>query len=341
MIIVVIPAYKPGEGLIRVVHEILTQTNYGVVVVNDGSGEAYDAVFAALPEGAVVLKHDVNRGKGAALKTAYAYIAEHGACTGVITADADGQHLIGDIIRVGEALEADDQALILGSREFVGDVPARSKFGNTLTRLVFRISSGVRVYDTQTGLRAFGIQWMKEMLAIEGQRYEYEMNVLLHCAKKGIPIREIPIQTVYENNNSGSHFHPLRDSVKIYGVILKFVSASLAAFCIDYLLLLLVRWLTRDLGEDLSLLISVVTARVTSSLCNYHLNRRLVFAQGTRTSILKYYLVAAGLLLFNYGLLWVLNVALPVPLAAAKILVELLLYPLSYVLQRRFVFVKK
>lgn len=341
MIIVVIPAYKPGEGLLRVVNEILEQTKYDVLIVNDGSGDEYASVFAALPQRAVVLEHDINQGKGAALKTAYAYIAQRGEYTGVITADADGQHLIGDIIRVGTALNEDPQALILGSREFVGDVPAKSKFGNTLTRFVFRLSSGVKVYDTQTGLRAFGTQRLGEMLAIDGQRYEYEMNVLLYCAKKGIPIREVPIKTVYENNNSSSHFHPIRDSVKIYGVIFKFVSSSLAAFCIDYLLLLLVRWLTRGLGEDLSLLVSVVTARVLSSLCNYHMNRRLVFAEGTRTSILKYYLVAVGLLLLNYGFLWVLNVALPIPLAAAKILVEILLYPLSYILQRRFVFAKK
>lgn len=341
MIIVVIPAYKPGEGLLAVTAGILEQTAYHILVVNDGSGMAYDSVFEKLPKQVTVLHHDVNRGKGAALKTAYAYIAEHKEYTGVITADADGQHLVHDIIRVGDALSEQPVALILGSREFVGDVPARSRFGNTLTRFVFRISSGVKVSDTQTGLRAFSTDLIEDMLAIEGQRYEYEMNVLLYCAKKQIPIRELPIQTVYENNNSGSHFHVIRDSIKIYAVILKFVSASVAAFVIDFLLLLLMRYLTRGLGEELSLLISVVSARVVSSLCNYHLNRRLVFAQGTGTSVIKYYMVAVTLLLLNYGLIWVLNVVLPVPLAVAKIVTELLLYPFSYVLQRRFVFVKK
>ena len=338
MIIVVIPAYKPGEGLLQVTSGILEQTKYSVLVVDDGSGEAYVPVFEKLPGQVTVLRHDVNQGKGAALKTAYKYIAQHAEYTGIITADADGQHLVRDIICVGEALTAKPDTLILGSRKFVGEVPARSRFGNTLTRFIFRISAGAKVYDTQTGLRAFGSQWIREMLEIKGQRYEYEMNVLLYCARKKIAIREIPIQTVYEDNNSGSHFHPVRDSVKIYGVILKFVSSSIAAFAIDFLLVLLVRYLTRGLGESLSLLISVVGARTASSLCNYYMNRRFVFAQGTKTSIVKYYRVAVALLLLNYGILWVCNVALPIPLAAAKILAEVLLYPLSFILQRRFVF---
>lgn len=341
MIIVVIPAYKPGEKLLWVAAEILEQTEYSVLVVNDGSGSEYDSVFAQLPEQVTVLCHEVNRGKGAALKTAYAYIKTHPEYTGVITADADGQHLVRDIMRVGDALQEQPDALILGSRKFVGDIPARSRFGNTLTRFVFRISSGVQVNDTQTGLRAFGTCRIEEMLAIEGQRYEYEMNVLLYCATKQVSIHELPIETVYENNNSGSHFHVIRDSVKIYAVILKFVSASVAAFVIDFVLLLLMKYFTRGLGRELSLLISVVSARVVSSLCNYSLNRRFVFAQGTRTSILKYYILAITLLLLNYGLIWVLNVALPIPLAAAKIITELLLYPFSYIMQRRFVFAKR
>ncbi len=341
MIIVVIPAYRPGEELLSVAAKILEQTEYSVLVVNDGSGGEYDSVFAGLPEQVIVLCHEVNRGKGAALKTAYAYIKAHPEYTGVITADADGQHLVRDIIRIGDALKEQPAALILGSRKFVGDVPARSRFGNTLTRFIFRISSGVKVNDTQTGLRAFGTCWIEDMLAIKGERYEYEMNVLLYCAKRQISIQEIPIQTVYENNNSGSHFHVIRDSVKIYTVILKFVSASVAAFLIDFILLLLMQYLTRGLGKELSLLVSVVSARVVSSLCNYSLNRRFVFAQGTRTSILKYYIVAAALLGLNYSFIWVFNAALPIPLAVAKIITELLLYPLSYVLQRRFVFAKR
>ena len=249
----------------------------------------------------------------------------------MITADADGQHLVRDIIRVGDALQEQPDALILGSRKFVGDIPARSRFGNTLTRFVFRISSGVQVNDTQTGLRAFGTCRIEEMLAIEGQRYEYEMNVLLYCAKKQVSIHELPIETVYENNNSGSHFHVIRDSVKIYRLRLRQA----------VLRLLLMKYFTRGLGRELSLLISVVSARVVSSLCNYSLNRRFVFAQGTRTSILKYYMVAAALLGLNYGFIWVFNAVLPIPLAVAKIITELLLYPLSYVLQRRFVFAKR
>lgn len=335
--IVVIPAYEPDEKLLHVVDDLRRDTAYAIVVVDDGSSAAAQPVFAALPEDVTLLRHAENRGKGRALKTAYEYIAAHFPQTeGVVTVDADGQHLPADVMRVSEEWAAHPEALVLGSRRFTGDVPWRSRTGNAITRAVFRLSTGVAVFDTQTGLRAFAVSRIPMMLEMRGERYEYEINVLLYATRQRIPIREVTIETVYIADNASSHFHPLRDSWRIYKMILLFVASSLLSALVDYVLVLAFSAVFAMQAQGL--LLSVVLARVISSFLNYMLNRRFVFGDRSRRSVLRYYLVAAGILLANYGLLSALSAVLP--LALAKLLVELALYPLSFYLQRRFVFAR-
>lgn len=333
--IVVIPAYEPDEKLLHVVDDLRRDTAYAIVVVDDGSSAAAQPVFAALPEDVTLLRHAENRGKGRALKTAYEYIAAHFPQTeGVVTVDADGQHLPADVARVSEEWAAHPEALVLGSRRFTGDVPWRSRTGNAITRAVFRLSTGVAVFDTQTGLRAFAVSRIPMMLEMRGERYEYEINVLLYATRQRIPIREVTIETVYIADNASSHFHPLRDSWRIYKMILLFVASSLLSALVDYVLVLAFSAVFAMQAQGL--LLSVVLARVISSFLNYMLNRKFVFGDRSRRSVLRYYLVAAGILLANYGLLSALSAVLP--LALAKLLVELALYPLSFYLQRKFVF---
>ena len=335
--IVVIPAYEPDEKLLRVVAELKRDTDYAIVVVNDGSSEAAEPVFAALPEGVTLLRHAQNRGKGRALKTAYEYIAAHfPQSEGIVTVDADGQHLPADVVRVSEDWEAHPEALVLGSRRFTGTVPWRSRAGNAITRVVFRLSTGVSVYDTQTGLRAFAVSSIPMMLEMRGERYEYEINVLLYATRQHMPIREVTIETVYIADNASSHFHPMRDSWRIYKMILLFAASSLLAAAVDYVLVLSLSALFAKQAQGL--LWSVVLARVISSFLNYMLNRKLVFEDCSRRSVLRYYLVAAGIMAANYGLLSLISGVMP--LALAKLLVELALYPLSFYLQRRFVFAR-
>lgn len=335
--IVVIPAYEPDEKLLHVVDDLRRDTAYAIVVVDDGSSAAAQPVFAALPEDVTLLRHAENRGKGRALKTAYEYIAAHFPQTeGVVTVDADGQHLPADVMRVSEEWAAHPEALVLGSRRFTGDVPWRSRTGNAITRAVFRLSTGVAVFDTQTGLRAFAVSRIPMMLEMRGERYEYEINVLLYATRQRIPIREVTIETVYIADNASSHFHPLRDSWRIYKMILLFVASSLLSALVDYVLVLAFSAVFAMQAQGL--LLSVVLARVISSFLNYMLNRKFVFGDRSRRSVLRYYLVAAGILLANYGLLSALSAVLP--LALAKLLVELALYPLSFYLQRRFVFAR-
>lgn len=333
--VVVIPAYQPDEKLHRLVLALRERADFPIVIVNDGSDADCAPLFESLEPYATVLSHSVNRGKGAALRTALSYIYEqYPADEGVVTVDADGQHLPEDIVRVSEAWEAAPEKLVLGSRRFTGKVPFKSRFGNTITRLVFAMSTGVKVYDTQTGLRAFGVFRIPGMLEMKGDRYEYEINVLLYATRHRTPILEVPIETVYIENNRSSHFSPVRDAWRIYKMILLFVASSLFTMLVDYALVVGLSSTLR--GVPQYLLISVVAARVISSLINYFINCKLVFEHRSRSSILRYYLLAAGMLCINYGLLLLSTHILPIPVG--KLLVELVLYPLSFYIQRKFVF---
>ena len=240
--VVLIPSLEPDERLPRYVEALLEKGFQHIVVVDDGSGAGYRHVFdalAAMP-GCDVARHEINRGKGAALRTGYALIAERFPdCTGVITADADGQHTVADVWRLAEALTRGERKLYLGSRDFsLPHVPKKSRYGNWITSGVFRLFYGQWLPDTQTGLRAFRREELELMRQVEGDRYEYEMRVLIACARAGIPMESITIETVYENNNAGSHFHPWRDSARVYralfGPVVKYALASLAGTAVDF-----------------------------------------------------------------------------------------------------------
>jgi glycosyltransferase involved in cell wall biosynthesis len=333
--VIVIPAYQPDEKLYHLVKSLKETMDYPIIVVNDGSDSDREALFDSLRPHTTLLDHEANRGKGAALKTAFAYIYERfPKSEGVITVDADGQHLPEDILKVAAAWQEAPDNLVLGSRRFTGNVPFKSRAGNAITRCVFALSTGVKVFDTQTGLRAFSVSRIPMMLALKGDRYEYEINMLLYATRHRIPILEVPIETVYIEDNRSSHFHAVRDAWRIYKMILLFVASSLLAWVIDYVLVLLLSAFTKDLPQ--SLLISVVAARVVSSLINYFINAKLVFEHQDRGSIFRYYLLALLVLGVNYGLMELVTVFMS--LAIGKILVEAVLYPVSFYLQRKFVF---
>ena len=382
--IVVIPAYEPDEKLLGVLKEFTEQTAFPIVVVNDGSSEACRPVFDAVKAfpRVTLLEHEKNRGKGAAMKTAFAYIKDNFPVEeGVLTVDADGQHLLKDCLNVCKAFAEHPDLLVTGSRRFQGKVPIRSRIGNSITRGVFHLTTGSRVYDTQTGLRAFSVSRIPEMLDLHGDRYEYEIHQLLHCSSKGSGVLEVPIETVYIDDNSSSHFDTLRDSVKIYKVIfkflgptfLKFMSTSLLSFLIDFLSFCLIfygvvaafggfsvakemfsfrrevseKWSETLLalnpivfigGGSILRMVSLVLARVISGFCNYLLNRRFVFDGSKKDrNILKYALCAVSVLLLNW-LFIELFTHLGVPAWLANIFAQLICYPVSFALQRIFVF---
>ena len=338
---IVIPAYQPDEKLTGVVDALIEKTNFPIVIVDDGSRDDCQPLFADLDrrEQVTVLHHEVNRGKGAAMKTAFQYIYDHCPdAEGVITVDADGQHLPDDVLRVAEAFHSHRDALVTGSRRFTGNVPFKSRAGNAITRFVFAISTGVKVYDTQTGLRAFSRDNIPRMLALKGDRYEYETSQLLYCCREMIPIVEVPIETVYIEDNASSHFRALRDGWRIYKMILMFVSSSFLSFLFEYVLFLLLTWLTKS--WSISLLFATAVSRVLSSILNYSLNKRLVFESDNKTSFLRYVVLAVFIFGVHFGLLYLFTTICGIPKWIAYIIVQLIVYPMSFVLQRKFVFVK-
>lgn len=338
--IALIPAYMPGAALIPLVRE-LCENELTVVVINDGSGEDYKGIFESLSFYATVLEHKVNKGKGAAIKTGIAYIgANFDPPYTVVTLDADGQHSVEDALKVSAQAELHRQSLILGCREFKGEnvkVPKKSMLGNKITRAVFRLSSGLYVSDTQTGLRAFSDRHIVRLLEISGERYEYEMNMLMEYAREEIPIEEVGIETIYIDGNSSSHFDPLHDSARIYKEILKFSASSLVSFFLDYGLFCLFSAVTG------SVILSNVTARIFSATANFEMNRRLVFK--SKKSALKsgaeYFTLAVFILIFNTLLLDLLVTATPLGKYAAKLITECAMFVVNWAVQRTVIFKRK
>ncbi len=297
--LVVIPAYKPDETLVLLVQKV-RELGHKILVVDDGSGEAYREVFEKARRWSTVLRHEKNRGKGAAIKTALAYIEEEsGDVDAVGIMDADGQHLPEDMDRLFQETQKHKMSLVLGVRNVGKDMPFKSRMGNGITRTIFRLVTGVAVSDTQTGLRAFDPGLIGQMREIPGERYEYETNVLLVLARERIPIVEVKIRTIYRDaENSSSHFHVIRDSFLIYKNIFKFTLASLSSFLLDFILFSLG---TKVLaGVPHGVLWSNVLARLVSGYYNYHMNTRHVFhvKKSVKTAG-EYGTLAAGILVLN------------------------------------------
>lgn len=334
-----IPSYEPTDVLVSLAAE-LKDAGFSVLIVDDGSGEAYQSVFAAAAEYGTLLSYVPNKGKGHALKAGLQWIKDHAEDGSIIvTLDSDGQHTVKDSLAVAELAAKAPGALTLGVRSFGEGTPARSQFGNTVTRWVYRFASGVKVSDTQTGLRAFGTELLPFLLSVEGDRYEYEMHMLLDAPKAGIAIQEQSIETIYHDNNSGSHFHTIRDSIRVYSRILKFAASSLTGFIIDYVLYSLLVVVLAGLGVW-TVPTANVSARVVSASCNFAINKRFVFR--SKESVPKTgarYLILAGVILVLNTLFvsWLVNIV-GWNKYGAKLLTEVLFFLFSYFAQRSWVF---
>jgi len=229
---VLIPAWEPDRTLIPLAASLLTLGFGAIIIVNDGSSSGCAEIFAELEtlDRVNILCHAINLGKGRALKNGVNYfLCELPGFEVLVTADADGQHACTDIARVAQAALEHSSKAILGSRGFVKDVPLRSRIGNALTRHIFAFVTGARLMDTQTGLRAFPRTLLPELIALEGERYEYEMNVLAHICRTGSNPLEVPIQTIYFDGNKSSRFNPIRDSMSIYFVLVRAFRISLTS----------------------------------------------------------------------------------------------------------------
>lgn len=335
MYYVVIPAYQPDEKLIQLLEIMKNRLNCQVIVVDDGSTGASKNILEIAKTYAIVLHHDVNKGKGQALRTAFSFIQDLRKPGVVVTADADGQHAVNDIDRVARAAMNLPSRLILGVRQFTKDIPFRSRFGNKLTRVLFRLQTGVNVSDTQTGLRGFHTDLIPFMLDIEGDRYEYEMNMLTQASQR-YKITEVPIQTIYIDDNASSHFRPIKDGLLIYKNLFKFALASFGGFLVDYGVYALALLLLTSLPTALRLLVANTIARICSTTCN----KKLVFNSEesiARTGV-GYFTLALVLFLCDTALLYLFHQILGLNLYIVKLAVGIFLFLASWFVQKNIIF---
>lgn len=339
MYTILIPAYEPDEKLLHLVQEIHNRLNCSILVVDDGSSDASQAIFEQIIPYVTLLRHSVNQGKGQALKTGLAFLQDLPPHAVIVTADADGQHSLTDIDRVARASQRLPNQLILGVRAFDKEVPLRSRFGNYLTRWLFRLQTGLAISDTQTGLRSFTASMIPFLLDIEGTRYEYEMNMLT-LASQQFAIREVPIQTIYIDDNASSHFRPIRDGLLIYRHLFRFALASFGGFLIDYAVYGLALVLLGEWSLGTRLLAANAIARTISSICNFGLNKKLVFQNDApiAQTALGYFCLVVGLFVADTVLLALFHHLLGFNLYGVKILVGCLLFIASWLIQQGTIF---
>ena len=353
---VVLPSLDPDEKLHAVIEGLLEYGFTDIILVNDGSKPEnlhyFEDEAAAHPDVIHLLHHEVNKGKGAALKNAFTwFLVNRPKAAGVVTVDGDNQHHPADTRACCEKM-LETGKMVLGCRDFSLDhVPARSRFGNRTTSAIFKIFVGMTISDTQTGLRAIPKKDLKLISTVKGDRFEYETNMLLAMKQNCIPFEEVKIRTVYIEENASSHFHPIRDSWRIYKLILahffRYTISSLTSAVVDTAAYSLLSYLLRALLSGLALTAAAgVGARVISSLLNFYLNKKIVFQSEVATfkALVRYYALAIPLMasqvLLTQGVYALMGItddqgALRTLIYA---IVMTVLYLVSFMVQQRWVF---
>ena len=351
---VVLPSLDPDEKLLSTIDGLLEVGFSDIILINDGSKPENLHYFEKAAEHPQIhlLHHEVNRGKGAALKTAFAWFLENRPdATGVITVDGDGQHHPEDTLACCEKMLQTGQ-VILGCRDFsLPGIPARSRGGNKATCVVFKIFCGMTLSDTQTGLRAIPTDAVRAFTKVKGDRFEYETNMLLAMKEQDIPYGEVKIRTVYIEENKSSHFRVIRDSVRIYLLILshffRYTVSSLLSAAVDTGVFSLLSWLLQGvLTGTLLTAVPTVAARVVSSLFNFFLNKKLVFHSKASTgkALLRYYALAIPQLCLQFGFtegayrLFRIADSQTGLRTLIYVVVMTVLFILSYMIQQRWVF---
>jgi glycosyltransferase involved in cell wall biosynthesis len=334
---ILIPAYEPNSLLLDLIDRLIESGTYNIIVIDDGSGPGSREIFTEIKRNKYcqLCSHAVNMGKGRAIKTGLNFaLINYPELSGIVTADADGQHLPEDILKVQKKLFEYPENLIIGCRKFNEKIPFRSKLGNKITKTVFHLLTGIKVSDTQTGLRGIPSRYIPECLKMDGEKYEYEINMLISCGKNGISLKEVPIDTIYIDQNRSSHFNPVLDSLKIYFVLFRFLLSSLSTSLIDFIVFIICS------GSGMNILLSTITARIIAGNYNFMVNKKIVFKSHSNVSrsFVKYWLLVLMLGSLSYlGILTLVNY-LNINLLLSKALVETLLFIVSFSVQRDLVF---
>jgi putative flippase GtrA len=327
--IIIIPSLNPNNKLIKIVNELKKNHFTKIIVVDDGSNS--QKIFNELKE-VTILHHPHNLGKGAAIKTAVSNASKYYSnIGGYIFMDSDGQHTINDVKKIDKALK-DTKQITLGVRDFNAlNVPKRSKMGNKFSAFYFKLITGKTLEDTQTGLRGIPQKYTSLLLKTNGDRYEYEMNFLIYIASHNIPFKQIKITTVYEDNNKESHFHPVKDSIRIYKEPLKFMISSITSFIIDISLFAIFHKITSYV------FLASILARIISGIYNYNINKYWCFKESGKHDFLKYLCLFIIQMLISSSLIKGLSL-LTSNLIIFKIIIDTILFILSYIIQKKYIF---
>lgn len=352
-----IPAYEPDEKLEKYVDELINNGFKKILIVNDGSSEKANKYFENLQkrEECIVIKHEKNKGKGQALKTGFKYYIENCSSIydGIVTADSDGQHTAEDTVKIAKDIieNKNKKMLVLGVRDFDNEnVPFKSRFGNNITKLIFKVLYGKYISDTQTGLRGFTNEYIKDCIEITGDRYEYETNMLIQATRNNVEIKEEIIETIYINDNETSHFNPIKDSLKIYkllfGNFIKFSCSGIISFVIDWgIFVIFANCVLIFLDQTKAILFATIIARVISSIVNFVLNKNIVFNlksnKNLKIIIIKYYALCIIQMLLSATLVILFTQILPITKNIIKIIIDICLFFISYQIQQKYIFNKK
>ncbi len=352
---ILIPTLNPEDKTVVFLKNLRKKCRNPIIVINDGSKKECDELFETIEkiENCILLHHGVNLGKGRALKTGFNYYLLNFSGNGVVTADGDGQHDIDDIIKCIEMLECGDKELILGVRDFSQNhVPWKSALGNKLTRTLLVLFLKCKIQDSQTGLRGIPPELLRDLMNCPGERFEFETAMLFLAKKNKIKFHLVPIKTIYEENNKGTHFDPIVDSMKIYAVIAKYGLAqfvgytlsSLSSAAVDILLFSILFHFILPRLKNGRLFVSVALARICSLLFNYYVNKHYVFKKDAKRlydsrSFLGYISLCVVILSMSYGLTKWMNVLFSnTEITYVKICVDLFLFVISYTIQKHIIF---
>ncbi|MBE6155841.1 MAG: glycosyltransferase [Firmicutes bacterium] len=341
-IFIIVPTLNPNIEILDEFLDNLKKEFTNILVYDDGCREEYQEYFKKLEKkGITILHHYINLGKGRAMKDAFNYLLnEYPNIKGVVTADSDGQHSVKDIKKCAKEVINHPDSLILGCRNFdASNVPSRNRFGNKTTRNVLKLFVGISVTDTQTGLRGLSKEVMIKFMTTQGDRFEYETNQLIDTISKEVPIKEVEIETIYVNGNTESHFNPIKDSLAIYKLFIKYILASLSSFAIDIGLFAL---FNRIIPGGYSILLATIVARITSSVYNYLVNANVVFKNKNKTSFIKYaVLCVVQMFVSGFASQYLAKIFSKVNVIIIKLIVDIFIFIANFIIQREFIFVGK
>lgn len=343
-VIVVIPTLNPNEKIMNEFITRLKKSFSNILIVDDGCRDKSRKYLKSLEDKSIkVITHYKNYGKGRAIKFALNHVLnEYKGIKAIVTADCDGQHTPEDILKVAKKTISNPNAYILGCRDFKKDnVPFKSRFGNVLTRYIFRIFIGIKITDTQTGLRGMSPKIAEMFLNTSGERFEYETNTLIECKEKDIPVIEEVIDTIYIDDNSETHFNPIKDSIRIYKLFVKYIISAISSFVLDIILFaIFMKMLPSSIKYEI--VISTIFARVISSLYNYMVNSKLVFKKSKKSSMVKYFVLVIVQMLASGFIVDLLskNVFSFNP-TLIKVIVDSIIFVVNFFVQREWVFKNK